>query len=70
MLKMLMHYACTLTTSHSLHSCDSEVDVGPQVWKCVLLQATITTSYSLSGVAANVHKVTKYIQLHCSYVDG
>ena len=38
MLTRFSHYAGTLTNSHNVHCSDSEVDVGPQVWKCVLPQ--------------------------------
>ena len=78
MLKTFMHNASTLTISHNVHYCDIEVDVGPQIWKCVQAYVmVIITSSSLSSVPdstlsadAEAHKVTEYIWLHCSFVDS
>ena len=76
MLTRLIHNAGTLTISHNVHCCDSEVDVGPQVWKHVLPQVTgITTSLCQingSALSADVstHDITGYIWFHCSYVKG
>ena len=39
-LTRLIHFTGTLTISHNVHCSDSEVDVGPQVWKHVLPQVT------------------------------
>ena len=69
-----IHYAGTLTISYNVHCYDSEVDVGPQVWKHMLPQVTgITTTLcniNNSALVADVaaHNITEYIWLHCSYV--
>ena len=72
----LSHNAGTLTISHNVHCFDSEVDVSPQLWKCVLTQALrITTCLChingnalITDIAA--YTITKYIWLHCSYVES
>lgn len=65
-----MHNASTLTISHNVHYCDSEVDVNPQIWKRVqaYVMVIITTSSSSPFGApdtlsadAEAHKVTEYI---------
>ena len=72
----IIHYAGTLTISYNVHCCDSEVDVGPQVWKHVLPQVPgITTSLchinnSALSTDVGTHDITGYIWLHCSYVEG
>ena len=76
MLARLSNDIGTFTISRNVHCCDSEVDVGPQVWKRVLSQvAGITTSLCHiydSACSADVaaQNIARYIWLHFSYVEG
>ena len=75
-LTRFVNYTGTLTTPHDVHCCNCKVDVGPQIWKHVLTQATwITTSLchindSTLSTDVSTHDITGYIWLHCSYVEG
>jgi len=76
MFTSFIHHAGTLAIPHNVNCCDTEVDMSPQIWKYVLQQVVrITTrlphvNVCTLGSHIVTHNITRYIWLHCSYVEG
>ena len=76
MFTSFIHHAVTLAISHNVNRCDTEVDMSPQIWKCVLQQVVrITTrlphvNMCTLGSDIVTNNIARYIWIRCSYVEG